>query len=88
MHNDCLTYDYSICDIDSHLPIYLLKKIRCYVIGYLIIGVPSVLAAHYSHNIIYWVPFVLKQSMITTKYIRIKQKPVSAMFNSENCAFV
>ena len=26
MYNDCLTYDYSICDIVSHLPIYMVKK--------------------------------------------------------------
>ena len=26
IHNDCLTYYYSICDIVSHLPIYMVKK--------------------------------------------------------------
>ena len=26
MHNDCLTYNYSICDIVSHLPIRMVKK--------------------------------------------------------------
>ena len=40
LHNDYLTYDYSVCDIVSHLPIYMVKM-RCYVVGYLIIGVPS-----------------------------------------------
>ena len=42
MHIDCLTYDYSICGIVFLLPIYMVKKTRCYVIGYQIIGVPSV----------------------------------------------
>ena len=42
MHIDCLTYDYSICDIVYPLPSYMVKKRRFYVIGYLINGVPSV----------------------------------------------
>ena len=46
-HNDCLTYDYFICDIVFLLPIFMVFEI-----GYLIKGVPSVLAAHNSHSII------------------------------------
>ena len=42
MHIDCLKYDNSICDIVFLLPIYMVKKMRCCVIGYLIIGVPLV----------------------------------------------
>ena len=42
MHIDCLAYDYSNCDIVFLLPIYMVKKTRFYVIGYLIIGVLSV----------------------------------------------
>ena len=38
----CLKYDYSICDIVFLIPIYMVKKRESYVIGYLIIGVPSV----------------------------------------------
>ena len=59
MHIDCLTYDTSICDIVFLLPIYMVKKSDV-LIGYQIIGVPSVYAAHNSHSIIYLVLFVVK----------------------------
>ena len=44
LHIDCLTYDYFICNIVFLLNIYMymVKKTRYYVIGYLIIGVSSV----------------------------------------------
>ena len=41
MLKDCPTHDYFICDTVSLLPIYNVEK-RYYVIGYLIIGMPSV----------------------------------------------
>ena len=59
MHNDCLTYDYFICDIALHLPIYMVKnEMLCNRVSDM--GVPSILAAHNSHSIIYLVRFVFK----------------------------
>ena len=59
MHNDCLTFDYSICDIVSHLPIDMVKNemICSQVSDYR--GTFS-LTAHNSNSIIYWVRFVFK----------------------------
>ena len=61
---------------------------RCYVIGYLIMGLlqfkpPITLIVSY-------IRFALcfKLSMIITDYICIKQKSVSVMLNSENFDFV
>ena len=53
MHNDCLIYEYTICDIVFHLYLFTWSKKRCDVIRYPIIRVPSVKAAHSSHSIIY-----------------------------------
>ena len=63
MHTDCLTYDYSICDIVFHLPFYMVNnEMLCNQVSV--------------YTIVAYVGFALflKLSMIITDYNCIKQK--------------
>ena len=88
MHNDSPTYDYSICDIVSNLPIYMVKnEMLCDRVsdyrGYLQFKPPIPLIVSHIGFALF-----LKLSMIITDYICINQKSASVMFNSDNFDFV